>query len=247
MIRSVVRRTLLVATLFALFAVPATPAAGAPPRAVSLDRRWTFQLADGPAKPVTVPHVMQAAPTPESFPGTTGTYRLRFTGPATPAGFGWALRFEQVRRVARVVLNGVTLGVHKDPYVPFTLPATSLRPGQPNELVVEVDNRKGSEPREGWWNWGGITRPVTLVPQGPVVLSRAGLMPRVDCDRSGRCRDGQFLLDGWLTNRSKARTRPWVDVDRRGRDGRRAAGAAAPRSAPARPACRPARAGRRAP
>ena len=88
-----------------------------------------------------------------------------------PAGFGWGLRFEAVRRTARVVLNGVVLGTHTDPYVPFTLPATSLRPGQPNELVVYVDNRKGPEPREGWWNWGGVTRPISLVPQGPVVFS----------------------------------------------------------------------------
>ena len=37
-------------------------------------------------------------------------------------------------------------------------------------LVVRVDNRKGKEPREGWWNWGGITRQVRLIPQGPVAM-----------------------------------------------------------------------------
>src|SRR3954454_5662020 len=209
MIHPVVRRPALAATLFALFAVPAQ---AAPPRPVALDHGWTFALAGQAAKPVAVPHVMQPQPTPESFPGTTGTYTLRFTGPRTPPGFAWGPHFEQVWRGARVVLNGRTIGVHKDPYVPFTLPASSLRPGQPNELVVHVDNRKGPEPREGWWNWGGITRPVTLVPRGPVVLQDAGLMPRVDCDRRGRCRDGQFLLDGRLVNRSAAKVRPWVDV-----------------------------------
>src|SRR6185503_1287561 len=142
----------------------------------------------------------------QSFPGTTGTYRLRFTPPRLPAGFSWALRFEQVRRVARVALNGALLGVHKDPYVPFILPARSLRPGVPNELVVQVDNRQGPEPREGWWNWGGITRPVTLVPQGPVVLRDLGLMPRLECNSAARCRDGQVLVDGLLTNRSAVRT-----------------------------------------
>src|SRR3954447_1738956 len=211
MIRSVVRRTLLLATLLALPAVPATAPAAAPPRAVSLDRGWTFGVDGEAAKPVAVPHVMQATTTPETFNGTTGTYRLRFTAPATPRGFGWGLRFEQVRRVARVVLNGKTIGVHQDPYTPFTLPASTLRPGA-NELVVHVDNRKGPEPREGWWNWGGITRPVSLVAQGPVVLRDLGLLPRVDCDRKGFCRDGQFLVDGWLTNRSAVRTRPTVIV-----------------------------------
>src|SRR5689334_16228220 len=220
MIHPVVRRTLLLATLVALVAVPASAGAAAPPRPVPLDRGWTFQLAGESAfKPVTVPDVMQPQTTPETFPGTTGTYQLRFNAPATPPGFGWGLRFEQVRRVARVVLNGKTIGVHKDPYVPFTLPATSLRPGM-NELVVKVDNRKGPEPREGWWNWGGITRPVTLVPQGPVVLEDAGLMPRVDCDNRGRCRDGQFLFDGRLVNRPGRQPRPWVDVALRAPDGR---------------------------
>src|SRR5438270_4493278 len=156
MICLVVRRLALFATLLALLAAPAgAQAVAPPPRGVPLDRGWTFQLAGQPAPVrVSVPHVMQPDPTPAAFPGTTGTYRLRFTAPATPAGFGWALHFESVRRVARVTLNGVLLGVHTDPYVPFTLPARSLRPGA-NDLVVEVDNRKGPEPREGWWNWGG--------------------------------------------------------------------------------------------
>ena len=204
----------VIAVVATLFALPATASAGTaePPAPVPLDRGWTFQAAGGRPQPVTVPHVMQANPTPASFPGTTGTYRLRFTPPRLPDGFAWALRFEEVRRVARITLNGVLLGIHTDPYVPFTLPAGPLRPGQPNELVVDVDNRKGPEPREGWWNWGGITRPVTLVPQGPVVLNDPALLPRLACASSGRCRDGQFLLDGWLTNRSPVRTRPSVSV-----------------------------------
>src|SRR3954469_22248777 len=220
MIRPVVRPPLLFPTAVALLVAPASAGAAGPPRPVPLDRGWTFQLAgQGAPKPIAVPDVMQPQTTPETFPGTVGTYTLRFTAPATPRGFGWGLRFEQVRRVARVVLNGKTIGVHKDPYVPFTLPATTLRPGV-NELVVHVDNRKGPEPREGWWNWGGIPRPVTLVPMGPVVLQDAGLMPRVDCDRRGRCRDGQFLFDGRLVNRSPGPTRPWVNVALRAPNGR---------------------------
>ena len=181
---------LAVAVIATVLASAAPATAAGPPRAVPLDRGWTFAGVDGRAKPVSVPHVMEPNPTPAAFAGTTGTYRVAFTAPRLPAGFAWALRFEQVRRVARVELNGQTIGVHKDPYVPFTLP----------------------EPREGWWNWGGITRPVSLVAQGPVVLRDLGLLPRVDCDRKGFCRDGQFLVDGWLTNRSAARTRPTVSV-----------------------------------
>src|SRR5204862_6647840 len=162
----------------ARLAAPAAGPAARLPTTFPLDRGWTFQLAGGQPQRVDVPHVMQPNPTPESFPGTTGTYRLTFTPPRLPAGFAWALRFEQVRRVARITLNGVLLGVHKDPYVPFTIPAP-LRPGQRNDLVVDVDNRKGPEPRAGWWNWGGIPRPVELVAQGPVVFDDFALLPHV--------------------------------------------------------------------
>ena len=48
-------------------------------------------------------------------------------------------------------------------------------------LVVRVDNRKGAEPREGWWNWGGITRAVTLVPRGVVAPEDGSIMSQVAC------------------------------------------------------------------
>ena len=190
----------------------AAPAAAAdPPRPVPLKQGWTFTPERGTPRPVAVPHVFDGRPLPQLFEGTTGTYRLRFTGPRAPQGFGWALSFEQVRRVARISLNGRLLGVHRDPYIPFLVPAGDIRPGQANELVVEVDNRKGREPREGWWNWGGITRPVKLVPQGPVVLRDLALLPQLDCEQ-GRCRDARVLVDGWLVNRTGKATRPVVQV-----------------------------------
>ena len=98
-------------------------------------------------------------------------------GPATAAGIGWALHFEQVRRIARVWLNGRELGAHRDPTPRSSCRAAGLRPGEPNTLVVRVDNRRSPELREGWWNWGGITRPVSLVARGAVVMHDAGLLP----------------------------------------------------------------------
>ncbi len=108
---------------------------------------------------VKVPHLFETRPVESEFWGTVGWYRLRFTVPKGAPGFGWALRFEQVRRHAQVWLNGRPLGEHKDPYVPFELDAAALRPGEQHLLVVRVDNRKEKEPREGWWNWGGISSP----------------------------------------------------------------------------------------
>ena len=64
------------------------------------------------------------------------------------------------RRRTTVFLNGRRIGVNIDPYTPFEIAATGLSPGRVNELVVTVDSRKDPRLPEGWWNWGGITRPV---------------------------------------------------------------------------------------
>ncbi len=150
-------------------------------------------------------------PTDEVFHGTVGWYRVSFTGPVAPRGYGWAVRFGSVRRVAEAWLNGERIGRHTDPYVPFELPAAGLRPGRTNTLVVRVDNRKGAEPREGWWNWGGIIRPVVLVPRGRVALENESLMYRGG---------GVEQFDGWLTNRTDSALQPTIAVMLRAPSGR---------------------------
>lgn len=203
---------------------PAPPPPG-PPAAVSLDGSWQslsdphligavrgWQRGGGRGwQATTVPGVFDARPLARLFKGRVAWYRLTFTGPATAPGFGWALRFEQVRRTARVWLNGREIGAHADPYTAFMLPAVGLRPGAPNSLVVRVDNRKGAEPREGWWNWGGITRAVTLVPQGPVTMRDAGLLPRLRCSAPGQC-TAAVTFDGWVTNATGTGQTPSITI-----------------------------------
>ncbi len=224
-------------------AVPRGALAADPPGPVTLAQGWHF--AHDPSdrgatenwqsgrrgsgwEPATIPHVLEASTDPAVFFGSVGWYRLTFTGPEAPAGLGWAVRFEQVRRRARVWLNGEELGRHDDPYTPFELPATGLRAGEPNTLVVRVDHRRSPALREGWWNWGGITRPVSLVPRGPVVLDRAGLLPRRVCADS-RC-SWSVLVDGWLENTGDTVHSPSVAVRLRAPDGTISEGAAAPRA-----------------
>ena len=205
--------------------LPGAALADDPPGPVSLAQGWQFALdaADqGTAQnwqsgqrgvgwqPATVPHVLDARTDPDVFHGSIGWYRMTFTGPKTAPGLGWALRFEQVRRRARVWLNGRELGRNRDPYTPFELPATGLRPGEPNTLVVRVDYRRKKGLREGWWNWGGITRPVSLVARGPVVLHHAGLLPRRVCVDSV-C-TWKVLVDGWLENTGDTIQQPSVAV-----------------------------------
>ena len=228
-----VPRLPLICLLAALAALlPASGAAAAPPDPVALTEGWQYapdaadagEAAGWPSgvagdawAPVAVPHVFEPRPLEDVFDGTVGWYRLTFAGPATPEGMSWALRFEQVRRSARVWLNGVEIGANRDPYTPFEVPAEGLRPSEPNTLVVRVDNRKGAEPREGWWNWGGMTRPVTLVPRGQVILRDVGLLPRRRCV-DGTCR-WSVLADGWLENTSASAVSPLVAVGLRAPDG----------------------------
>ena len=214
-----VRRTLLATTLVVAASPVIAPARAqqAVPASLPIAAGWEFHPDGGDRglgeswaarqprrgwEPVTVPHVFDPKAAEAGFGGTVGWYRVRFTAPPAAKGLDWELRFEQVRRRARVWLNGREVGRHSDPYVPFRLPASGLRPGASNVLVLRVDNRKAKEPREGWWNWGGIVRPVSLAPRGRLVLRDPGLMPQLDCAPGGASCAAKVLVDGMLENRS---------------------------------------------
>jgi hypothetical protein len=228
MIRLTKQIGLLVAVVFALAA--ATPAAvagdagGGPPAAIGLAGGWQFLLDQANHglragwqrgnvgtgwRDVTVPRVFDARPLPSLFGGSTGWYRLHFRTPSTPAGFSWAVRFEQSRRSTQVWLNGHYIGAHQDPYTPFQLALGALTPGAENTLVVRVDNHKFIEPREGWWNWGGLTRPVSLVPLGPVTVANLGVMPDLSCPEPDVC-SGRLIVDAVVTNRGPQTVTPML-------------------------------------
>jgi beta-glucuronidase len=225
------------------FVLPHVAQAAGPPGPVSLDGGWQFapdaanrgvaqdwqsgQRGSG-WQPVTLPHVADARTDPDLFKGSIGWYRLTFTGPSIAAGMHWAVRFEQVRRTARVWLNGQAIGVHRDPYSAFELPMPALRIGQPNTLVVRANYRRPAGLREGWWNWGGITREVSLVARGSVVTEDAGLLPRRVC--KGSSCSWQVLFDGWLANGSNTVQQPAVSVQLTSPDGDTSQGSASPRA-----------------
>jgi beta-glucuronidase len=243
MCTQVLRVLFFVLAAVAVLALPSAALAADPPKPVALSQGWQ-KVADPTDQgvslgypsgqdgvgwePTAVPHVFDSSTDPAVFFGSVGWYRLAFNGPASAPTMGWAVRFEQVRRSAHVWLNGRAIGSHGDPYTPFELPAAGLKPNQPNTLVVRVDYRRDPKLREGWWNWGGITRAVSLVPRGPVVMHDAGLLPRRTC-RAGACR-WNVLMDGWLENVSQTIQRPAVTVALRSPDGALSRGSAAPRS-----------------
>jgi Glycosyl hydrolases family 2, TIM barrel domain/Glycosyl hydrolases family 2, sugar binding domain/Glycosyl hydrolases family 2 len=197
---------LLPGTAFAASAPPAPVPLSAgwqvrpDPADLGLAAGWQRDRSDSSWRSVAVPGVFDTRPLPNLFGGTTGWYRTTFTAPSAPKGFSWLVHFEQVRRVARVWLNGKEIGTHSDPYAPFDLALTGLHPGS-NTLVLRVDNHKQKEPREGWWNWGGITRGVSLIARGAVALEDLGGMSDLKCSGPGRCAGG-FLIDGDVVNRT---------------------------------------------
>ena len=77
------------------------------------------------------------------------------------------LHFGAVNYQASVYLNGEELGSHQGGFTPFDFEITSRVKPTNNFLVVRVDDRRGKDqvPTDNtdWWNYGGITRPVTLV------------------------------------------------------------------------------------
>src|SRR5579871_3710521 len=68
---------------------------------------------------------------------------------------------------AAVYLNGEKLGDHEGGFTAFNFEATSLLRDGDNFLVVEVNNSRRADAvpalKMDWWNYGGITRDVSLV------------------------------------------------------------------------------------
>lgn len=193
----------------------AAPAIANPPAPVALTNGWTWVPdphnlgiaedwgqgggGDLPWSPVALPNDYNATVSSTSDQGSVAWYQLRFTGPTITQDRAWKVAFESVRRNAQVWLNGYKIGSNYDPYAPFSLPATTLKPGLPNQLVVRVDNiRGGGGLPEDWWNWGGIMGPVALQPVGRLELRDLGVTSQVGC----RYRCGTLVVRGTVANRS---------------------------------------------
>jgi len=77
------------------------------------------------------------------------------------------LHFGAANYHADVYLNGEELGQHEGGFTPFDFEITDRVRAQNNFLVLRVNNRRLKEQvptlYTDWWNYGGITRPVTLV------------------------------------------------------------------------------------
>jgi beta-galactosidase/beta-glucuronidase len=120
---------------------------------------------------VNVPHTWNVMPEHSEYEGIAW-YRRTFTLPEASQNAHVRLRFAAVFYLARVWLNGQYLGQHEGGYTPFEFDVTSLvREGETNVVAVQVDNLRTTNRIPvvirpdwsfDWWNYGGITRDVSL-------------------------------------------------------------------------------------
>ena len=77
------------------------------------------------------------------------------------------VHFGAANYLANVCLNGEELGTHRGGFTPFDFEITDRVKSEGNFLILRVNNTRHKEEvptvNTDWWNYGGITRPVTLV------------------------------------------------------------------------------------
>lgn len=103
------------------------------------------------------------------------------------------LNFGAVNYEAIVWLNGKRLGRHIGGFTPFNFEITNLLKEGTNSLVVKVDNKRLPEAvptvNADWWNFGGITRPVTLI-EMPATYIRDYYVQLAKDDKN--------MIEGWV-------------------------------------------------
>lgn len=128
-------------------------------------------IEDSSWMPVTVPHTWNVMPEYSEYEGIAW-YRRTFTVSESAENAHLRLRFEAVFYLARVWLNGQYLVQHEGGYTPFEFDVTSVvKHGETNVIAVQVDNLRATNRIPvvirpdwsfDWWNYGGITRDVSL-------------------------------------------------------------------------------------
>ena len=124
-------------------------------------------------------------------------YKRSFDYPEVEKGTRVFIRFGAVNYRADVYLNSIKLGIHTGGFTPFCFEVTGLLEPMNNILIVKVDN---SRKREGvptlntdWWNYGGITRGVTIIETPATFVSDYTI--RLKKDDPGIL-EGNVALDG---------------------------------------------------
>jgi beta-glucuronidase len=107
-----------------------------------------------------------------------GTVWLKrsFDHTASTSGRRVFVHFGAVNHKAEVYLNGHKLGSHEGGFTPFNFEVTGHLMPKGNFLVVKEDNTRRADAvptlSTDWWNYGGITRDVTLIDEPTVFIAQ---------------------------------------------------------------------------
>ena len=103
------------------------------------------------------------------------------------------LHFGAVNYKATIYVNGKEIGKHVGGYTPFNFEITKELLDGENSVVLNIDNKRNKEGIPGtvfdWWNFGGITRPVTLVETTKTFIRDYS----IQLDKKEK-----NLIDGWV-------------------------------------------------
>jgi len=158
------------------------------PMKVGVQNGWQQPaFANNQLDKVTVPHCFS---TDKRYFFYTGTawYCRNFEAPQVPQGYRAFIHFDAVFYKTNVWLNGKLVGDHEGGYTPFEIEVTAQLQ-QKNTLSVQVDNswdtttipgaktvdtsyRANASQLYAWMNYGGITKPVTLIIRPDVFISK---------------------------------------------------------------------------
>lgn len=93
-------------------------------------------------------------------------YKKSFDIPDYDASKRYYLHFGGVNYRADVYVNGKKLGMHKGGFTPFNFEMTDKVKAKDNFVILRVDNKRAADEvptlNTDWWNYGGITRDVTV-------------------------------------------------------------------------------------
>ena len=85
------------------------------------------------------------------------------------------MHFGAANYKSEVYLNGKKLGTHIGGFTPFNFEVTDTLKEKDNFLIVRVDNKRTKEGvptlNTDWWNYGGITRDVSLIETANTFIS----------------------------------------------------------------------------
>ncbi|MGO4773164.1 glycoside hydrolase family 2 protein [Flavobacterium sp. W22_SRS_FK3] len=115
--------------------------------------------------------------------------------------------FGAINYKSDIYLNGKKLGTHEGGFTPFNFEITDIVKAKDNFLVIKVDNTRHKEDvpttNTDWWNYGGITRDVTLVEESSSFIEDYTLQLK---------KNSKDIISGFIKVDSKSALQQQVNV-----------------------------------